>query len=291
MRGKDEIKNLFSDKLGSYQVKVNSELWANIASQVGAGTTVVATGMALTTKIIIGLSAASVITVASFLAVTSVDGEQLNKEFSQIKISEEEKSTQIVEKSMGTDVIVEKPLNVVIVSDSTLEPLVIEPLLVGPVLAPITKPVVSPKQRVVMQADPIQNIFIQTEDVMREDAARAIVEADPVLSKTPKEDLITNESTVIKVFFPNVFTPNGDGTNDLLFISNPEELDQKGFVLQIVDESFKTVFTSTDPNFEWNGNDLGGEPAKKGHYIAIITSKDKNGNEAKPVMYQFEVRK
>ena len=58
-----------------------------------------------------------------------------------------------------------------------------------------------------------------------------------------------------------------------------------------VDASFKTVFTSTDPNFEWNGNDLGGEPAKKGYYIAIITSKDKNGHEAKPVMYQFEIRK
>ncbi|MFT6923455.1 MAG: hypothetical protein ACJA1C_002468 [Crocinitomicaceae bacterium] len=290
MKGKDEIQNLFSEKLGGYEAKVNPELWGNIASQIGAGTTAAATGMALTTKIIIGLSAASVVTVASFVALTSDKEVEPKKNVAQIEVVEETKAKAEIENTIIAEPIVEVTRVLIPIEQPEETPAVILPFI-GPTLAPIPVPVLTPEQRVTMQADTVHNVFKPQEDAVRPEVAEAIVEADPVLKETPKEELITKESTVIKVFFPNVFTPNNDGTNDLLFISNPEDLDKDGFVLQIVDASFKTVFTSTDPNFEWNGNDLGGEPAKKGHYIAIITSKDKNGHEAKPVMYQFEIRK
>ncbi|MFT6501407.1 MAG: hypothetical protein ACJASQ_001519 [Crocinitomicaceae bacterium] len=290
MKGKDEIQNLFSEKLGGYEAKVNPELWGNIASQIGAGTTAAATGMALTTKIIIGLSAASVVTVASFVALTSDKEVEPKKNVAQIEVVEETKPKAEIENTIIAEPIVEVTRVLIPIEQPEETPAVILPFI-GPTLAPIPVPVLTPEQRVTMQADTVHNVFKPQEDTVRPEVAEAIVEADPVLKETPKEELITKESTVIKVVFPNVFTPNNDGTNDLLFISNPEDLDRDGFVLQIVDASFKTVFTSTDPNFEWNGNDLGGESAKKGHYIAIITSKDKNGHEAKPVMYQFEIRK
>jgi hypothetical protein len=290
LKGKDEIQNLFSEKLGGYEAKVNPELWGNIASQIGAGTTAAATGMALTTKIIIGLSAASVVTVASFVALTSDKEVEPKKNVAQIEVVEETKPKAEIENTIIAEPIVEVTRVLIPIEQPEETPAVILPFI-GPTLAPIPVPVLTPEQRVTMQADTVHNVFKPQEDTVRPEVAEAIVEADPVLKETPKEELITKESTVIKVVFPNVFTPNNDGTNDLLFISNPEDLDRDGFVLQIVDASFKTVFTSTDPNFEWNGNDLGGESAKKGHYIAIITSKDKNGHEAKPVMYQFEIRK
>lgn len=66
MEGKDNIKELFSQKLGNYEAKVNPELWAKISSQVAAGaTTTVATGLSLFTKIAIGVgvSAAAIATV------------------------------------------------------------------------------------------------------------------------------------------------------------------------------------------------------------------------------------
>jgi hypothetical protein len=290
LKGKDEIQNLFSEKLGGYEAKVNPKLWGNIASQIGAGTTAASTGMALTTKIIIGLSAASVVTVASFVALTSDKEEEPKKNVAQIEVVEETKSKPEIENTIIAEPIIEST-PVILPSEQPKEtPAVILPF-VGPKSAPIPVSVLTPEQRVTMELDTVHNVFKPQEDTVRAEVSEAIVEADPLLKETPKEELITKESTIIKVVFPNVFTPNNDGTNDLLFISNPEDLDRYGFVLQIVDASFKTVFTSTDPNFEWNGSDLGGEPAKKGHYIAIITSKDKNGHEAKPVMYQFEIRK
>jgi hypothetical protein len=290
LKGKDEIQKLFSEKLGGYEAKVNPELWGNIASKIGAGTTAVATGMALTTKIIIGFSAASVVTVASFVAFISDKEEEPKKKVAQIDVVEEIKSKPEIENTIIAEPIIEST-PVILPSEQPKEtPAVILPF-VGPKSAPIPVSVLTPEQRVTMELDTVHNVFKPQEDTVRAEVSEAIVEADPLLKETPKEELITKESTIIKVVFPNVFTPNNDGTNDLLFISNPEDLDRYGFVLQIVDASFKTVFTSTDPNFEWNGSDLGGEPAKKGHYIAIITSKDKNGHEAKPVMYQFEIRK
>jgi hypothetical protein len=275
LKGKDEIQNLFSDKLGGFEAKVNPELWGNIASQIGAGTTATATGMALTTKIIIGLSAASVITIASFVAFTSDKEKEPTKEVAQIEVVKESKPAVEIEKTIVVEPIIE---------NTAVETPIVEPTFTAS--EPIT-----PEQRIIMQADPVHNVFEAQIKLPAPNVSNPTVEVDPVLEVTPKEDIITEESTKIKVVFPNVFTPNNDGANDLLFISNPEELDENGFVLQIVDDAFKTVFTSTDPSFEWNGTDLGGEPAKNGHYIAIITSKDKNGNEAKPVMYQFEIRK
>ena len=288
MKGKDEIQNLFSEKLGGYEAKVNPELWGNIASQIGVGTTAATTGMALTTKIIIGLSAASVITVASFVVLTSNKEETPKNSFGQTKAIEIPIAKVTPEKGFVVEPMVSDVIETATVQ---VEPNVEAQVAQGPVLALIPAQSIPAEQRVLMQVDPDHNVFVAQIELDTAKIVELIIETDPVIIATPKEEIITKESTVIKVVFPNVFTPNNDGTNDLLFISNPEELDRNGFVLQIVDDAFKTVYTSTDPNFEWNGNDLGGEPAKKGHYIAIITSKDKNGNEAKPVMYQFEIRK
>ena len=290
MKGKDEIQNLFSQKLGGYEVKVNPKLWENIASQISAGTTAASSGMVLTTKIIIGLSVASVVIVVSFVALTSDKEEGPKKNVAQIEVVEETKSKPKIENTIIAEPTIESS-PVLMPIEQPKDTLAVILPFVGPKLALMPASVLTLEQRVTMESDTVHNVFKPQEETARAEVTEAIVEADPVLKETPKEELITKESTIIKVVFPNVFTPNNDGANDLLFISNPEDLDRDGFVLQIVDASFKTVFTSTDPNFEWNGNDLGGEPAKKGHYIAIITSKDKNGHEAKPVMYQFEIRK
>ena len=290
MKGKDEIQNLFSDKLGGYEVKVNPKLWGRIASQISVGTTAAGTGLVLAAKVIIGLSVASVVSVAFFVALTFDKEEEQKKNVARVEIVEETKSKPEIENTIIAEPIIEStPVILPIEQPKETAAVILPPA--GPKLAPAPVSVLTPEQRMTMESNPVHNVFKPQEDPVRAEVAEAIVEADPLLKETPKEELITKESTIIKVVFPNVFTPNNDGTNDLLFISNPEDLDREGFVLQIVDASFKTVFTSTDPNFEWNGNDLGGEPAKKGYYIAIITSKDKNGHEAKPVMYQFEIRK
>ena len=63
---------------------------------------------------------------------------------------------------------------------------------------------------------------------------------------------------------PNTFTPNNDGQNDL-FIPYPycfiEEVE-----FQVFNRWGELVFETNDPNLEWNGNNLRGNPLPSGTY-------------------------
>jgi len=73
----------------------------------------------------------------------------------------------------------------------------------------------------------------------------------------------------------NIFTPNGDGENDVFFIES-EHI--KEFQVTIMDTKQNTVFTSNSVDFKWNGLNLAGEPVSQGNYIYIIVAKDDAGN-------------
>lgn len=87
-------------------------------------------------------------------------------------------------------------------------------------------------------------------------------------------DSIGNESSLSPILcveicpeyeLPNAFTPNGDGFNDL-FIPR-----QNRFVREIDLKVFNRwgnlVFETTDPNIEWNGEDLNGNALPDGTYF------------------------
>lgn len=70
------------------------------------------------------------------------------------------------------------------------------------------------------------------------------------------------------VFVPNVFTPEGDGTNDFFFIDYPSSLD---FHLTIMDRWGKIVFYADDPASAWDGNiTSSGKPASAGVYFYLF---------------------
>jgi gliding motility-associated-like protein len=77
------------------------------------------------------------------------------------------------------------------------------------------------------------------------------------------------------IYIPNVFTPNGDGKNELFFI------DASGYTnynLTIYNRWGEKVFSSTDPKILWNGklNNTGSE-APDGTYYYIFSSNDPTG--------------
>nr|WP_299202534.1 gliding motility-associated C-terminal domain-containing protein [uncultured Brumimicrobium sp.] len=74
---------------------------------------------------------------------------------------------------------------------------------------------------------------------------------------------------------PNVFTPNGDGRNDELFI---ECKHLKSFQLTVMDNQQNIVYSTNDANFRWNGLDQQGVPVKEGDYFYIIVAEDEAGN-------------
>jgi gliding motility-associated-like protein len=75
---------------------------------------------------------------------------------------------------------------------------------------------------------------------------------------------------------PNVFSPDGDGINDELFISASHI---KDFQITVFDSKNNVVYQSNDVNFRWNGIDIkSGLPAPAGSYYYIITASDEQGN-------------
>jgi gliding motility-associated-like protein len=69
---------------------------------------------------------------------------------------------------------------------------------------------------------------------------------------------------ICKTYFPNVFSPNGDGKNDKFILLNPYNL--AGFHLRIYNRYGQTVFETTDYAKPWLGM-YKGVPAVPGTYV------------------------
>lgn len=69
---------------------------------------------------------------------------------------------------------------------------------------------------------------------------------------------------------PNMFTPNGDGCNDLLRLHH-DSVVVENFSIKIKNTGDIKMFESTDPNFEWDGRSRN------------------NGNVCKLDVYKYEM--
>src|SRR4051812_47180139 len=67
-------------------------------------------------------------------------------------------------------------------------------------------------------------------------------------SATACEDIIIDANEYLNI--PNVFTPDGDNTNDLFYINSSGLTD---FNLDIFNRWGTKVFTSNDPGIKWDG--------------------------------------
>lgn len=88
-----------------------------------------------------------------------------------------------------------------------------------------------------------------------------------------KENYIEVKETG-KLFVPNIFTPNGDNTNDD-FITPSAEITE--FSIQIFDRAGLLVFESKDLNFSWNGKNLSNQDAGEGVYTWVIRAHTADG--------------
>ena len=70
---------------------------------------------------------------------------------------------------------------------------------------------------------------------------------------------------------PNVFSPNGDGVNDLFFLKK-DAYDRcyDALNIRVYNRWGQLVFESEDAKFEWDGNDENGNPVSPGSYFVIL---------------------
>ena len=81
-----------------------------------------------------------------------------------------------------------------------------------------------------------------------------------------------------KVVLPNIFTPNGDGMNDVLYL----HADSKHVTLVrmlVLDAQGNMVFEQLGEGVGWDGNMLQGEPAQEGNYRLIVVAQGANGQQ------------
>jgi len=283
LKGKDEIKDFFSDKLGNFEAPVRPDLWTNIASQIGTGTTVAAsTGLSLLTKSIIGVGIISAAVVTAIIVITPNTAPQTKTSINTIETNEKE-PTIIKEIEGSTENI--KPEQ----EKTSIE----------------TVKNNSPKTEQIDEIDPNQNFKtdISLIQPLKERLETGLPEKKESDNKTQAEEQKTTkkqteikENTSNKTVkesveekqtvkteknyslgeLPNIFTPNGDGNNDFLFIESEGLVD---FTIVVLDNKQKVIFESNDPNFKWNGIDKFGNTVAAGSYGYYIIASDKNGNK------------
>lgn len=85
----------------------------------------------------------------------------------------------------------------------------------------------------------------------------------------------------IKIFVPNVFSPNGDGLNDSYTIDLNRSQNVSDHSLVVLNKNSEVVFESSEEAKEWDGRLFDGSPAPVGVYFYIIEAKSSFGQTVK----------
>ena len=281
MEGRDEIKDLFSDKLGNFEANVRPELWSNVASQIGAGAAAGGTsaGLSIVAKWLIGVGISAAVITGGVVAYNQLTGEseqpitkQNTDQLASENSIEESEATSLDPKQIQSETYVVDRNELVSNSEVSEQE---------------TDEMMAELNATELESSTEENILItETENGLRTTEKTEVVTEETtietVIEEEVTEEVITTEETTEEAqedatieSLPNVFTPDGDGVNDELFVSSKGLND---FNIVVLNGSNQIVYTSQDPNFRWDGRDQGGMPVPNGNYVYYLTAKDSKGN-------------
>jgi gliding motility-associated-like protein len=263
MEQNDQIKEFFQQRLSDHQEVVRPEIWAAVSSAI-ATPVLVTTGISILSKTLIGLGIAASVIVSAYLLYSS--DEKVVKAPTQQK----QKAKEVPSIPNNNSIVpIETKKNAI--------PLVV--LENNDLLS---------SENVVYETNDPQITTFESDQLPNTDPLQDMgenVSNDPV--KTNNDFIVmpqvenTNESSPspdtdkeLKVVLSNVFTPNGDGTNDYLFIQSEGLQD---FSVAILNQANKIVYQSTDSKFSWDGKLASGDDAPAGNYIYFVTAKSPTG--------------
>ena len=259
---KDYIKELFQDKLTSHEVPVRADLWTSVSSSIG-GSSVAATSMSIATKLMIAASVSAVALVTFYLV------NDKNLEQSPIKKENPQEQRIITIDSL-------KIKKEEVKKDEKLLPTQAEQRV------DCAYDFSTPENESDLNSEFQQSNKIDiNKEIVTEKGPQKIEQQDPIIrnNTTSTSEIVAKPEIKTKeqektVLLPNIFTPNGDGKNDLLSIKIGEVTE---FSVVILNQANKVIFTSNDPNFSWDGVATNGELSPAGTYVYYISAKDLNG--------------
>lgn len=298
MEDKDKIKELFSEKLGNYEAKVNPDLWANIASQVGtaATSTAASTGISVFSKWLIGVGISSAVVTTTLIAVNwetehTSETTPVVAEQSTTKQAPEE-SVELIEDELPTITERERVLEQPVRSEegeTRFEEMT--PPSIGEEEMEMNRSIptlIDPSDNLIVDTDVIPVEVDDTEQITPTIITGGLPDAiqhieEPVSEPAVEEPIIEEEDPIVVEEYsieklPNTFTPNGDGSNDFF------EMNIKGlndFSIVVMNSQSKTVYSATDSNFKWDGRDIHGMPVPDGEYVYFLTGKTADGTFVK----------
>lgn len=277
MMEKDDIKDLFAKSLSEHQIPVDPSLWAAVSSSMA--TTAAKTGLSLFAKSIIGISAVTIaVTTAYFVYIGSSKAvgpakkttlHQIEKPIQSAQPElENQFNTDAENGSIKVDLNANRGNQIDHQSNDLATPQLFEindtdlPNTVNH-LTPALSNNNSPVSNAVSAANLHQNQNAQ--------AVTTAVIHYPHLTAQPEAATLAPKRATTKPILPNIFTPNNDGQNDDLFI-NWKDHDVSDFSLVVLNASSQVVFRTSNPEFRWDGSDLGGEKLARGVYIYFVTA-------------------
>ena len=267
MEEKDFIKDLFQEKLSGLETPVRPELWSAVSSSIGASSA--STGLSLVTKWIIGLSVAAGTSGIIWYAVSDSPEKTTSKNTKSESVQQKNQDVESKENINSN-----AGLNSEHYKDNS------ETFIIPEITS--TNPFLELKElnsNLVNTEESFTNSNLVVENKSDKEISSTLSETKTEVTKTLSEvnkptERVVPQLSELKISMPNVFTPNGDGSNDYLSIP---DLDVRDFSLVVLDETGKTVYTTTDLGFNWDGTMLNGEKAPSGNYVYFITAKDSQG--------------
>ncbi len=275
MGDKDEIAEIFSQKLGAYKTPVNPAVWKNVASQLStpalAGTS---GGLSVLSKWLIAVGIfAGVATTGIILLSPKKELPVLAKFVSgnknPINNDEEITETSPAEVTTNTNIEYTIPIPTVVSVPDEVEMEVREPAKVEEQPKRISE-AIDKRERV------------KEEVITEETEVEVVAEPEPADEIAKRKNVVEEETTVKteeEAYFieqyTNVFSPNGDGINDEFYLVSRGLSD---YSIVILNRQNQVVFTSNDPDFRWNGENQYGDSVPEGEYVYYFSATDRNGN-------------
>ena len=269
MENKDQIKELFQQQLSNHQEAVRPEIWASVSSAI-ATPVLVTTGISILSKTFIGLGIAASVLVSAYLLFSSDD--------KAVKVPTQEKK-----KAKEVPFI---PNNNTLVPNETKKnviPLIAlennDLLSVEEVVYDINTQKIIPFESVQLpkvqlpNTNPLQDLGENTSNNSVKTNNDLIVM--PQVENTNESSPLPEKDQELEVVLTNVFTPNGDGKNDYLFVNANGLTD---FSVVVLSQANQVIFQSTDPSFNWDGKLTNGDDAPIGQYVYFITGKSDRGD-------------